>query len=464
MALPLPRVIADVGPGGGLVTSLGGMNALANQNILRQINQIKKQYMPLTTQADIASKNAYAALVGLQPLGKILGNKYAYSNIPDEQKNEINNRFLRAGGVGPLPFPNTNSNALNQMPQMNAGSGNEPDSTFSGYVQNALKNIFSAFANKSNQVPQQNQLNPINPYAQQATSNQPSAQAQQETGNDVVSDNGNEEAYRAYDAWMKSPEGIAELKKGEDAEIPTEEQVKQWNRLREAKAQSSSTNEVQPYKTNAEKTGAFEGTIKEGEKLGEHRAKAINDIGEQQLALSASGNNLDKLIEDFTNPKFISLREKFPLLQDTQLEIAKATGNSQQQEMIGKIIADLEAFQGATVMGFKGQTLKREFDYANKLKPSTKDTVYTALGKLQSLKALKEIAYQKNKLIKRLIKDKHMDLADAVDEADKKIDIKAIEEKVEDLTSPTITIKNKKTGNYMSFTKARAEELGIPYE
>jgi len=74
MTLPLPRVVADVGPGGGLVTSMGGINSLANDMILRQINEVKKQYAPITTQAEAASKLAYANLMGPQFMAKLMAN------------------------------------------------------------------------------------------------------------------------------------------------------------------------------------------------------------------------------------------------------------------------------------------------------------------------------------------------------------------------------------------------------
>jgi hypothetical protein len=92
MALPLPKVVADTGPGGGLVTAMQGMNALnksslENQyyapnmqsqigyrNALMQGQNIENQYMP----EKLKLANAFA---GLQ-------NQYYAPNI----QSEINNR------------------------------------------------------------------------------------------------------------------------------------------------------------------------------------------------------------------------------------------------------------------------------------------------------------------------------------------------------------------------------------
>ena len=74
------------------------------------------------------------------------------------------------------------------------------------------------------------------------------------------------------------------------------------------------------------------------------------------------------------------------------------------------------------------------------------DTVYTALGKASSLKSLQEIAYKKNNIIKDLMQKKHMSLADAVEKANKMVDIKGIKKKVNELTQPMIRLKDKDTG------------------
>src|SRR5690349_1453047 len=100
MALPLPRVVPDTGPGGGLVTAMGGMNSLANDMILRKINQIKAQYMPLTTQAEAASKLAYANLMGPQFLAKLLGNDSAIANMGDANAKAALQKAFAAGMGG----------------------------------------------------------------------------------------------------------------------------------------------------------------------------------------------------------------------------------------------------------------------------------------------------------------------------------------------------------------------------
>lgn len=83
MALPLPRVVADVEPGGPLVTSMRGMNALTQSNLENQIKSAQAKYAPYTTYADAASKLAYANMVPWQIQATVLSNPLLWSALKD---------------------------------------------------------------------------------------------------------------------------------------------------------------------------------------------------------------------------------------------------------------------------------------------------------------------------------------------------------------------------------------------
>ena len=97
MALPLPKVVSDVGPGGGIVTGMRGMNALSQDMLDTQIKGVQAQYAPLTTQADAASKLAYANLMGPQFLAKLMGNPDVLANMQNPQAAVAN---LQQAGMG----------------------------------------------------------------------------------------------------------------------------------------------------------------------------------------------------------------------------------------------------------------------------------------------------------------------------------------------------------------------------
>lgn len=447
MALPLPKVVADTEAGG--LNALNAINEYANKSHLRKYNQVKSQYAPTTIQAEAASKLAYANLMAPQFIAKAMNNPEFMGNLTDEQANTLRDLVYGAG------TRNNGMNAVNNLPIPTN------QSLKSNSVWDKLKDTLglntnqptNALSQSTQQLPNQPQ-----PIPRNAVPHEP------KVGDLVEGEGSNIPGYdEAFQKWQRTPEAQREFAKGESAVIPDTQWLLENFGPKKTKPIQMELNEAQSQeekKSYAQKAGIYLGTKKEEEELGKFRAKAIDEIGHNQLQLSSTGSNIDKLIDDFTDPTFVQLRETIPFFQDTQLKIAAKTEDPAMRTFLGKIMGDIESFKQSTVNSFKGQTLKREFEFADKLKPSEDDTVYTALGKLQSLKALKEIAWEKNKLISKYIKKDKMDLADAVERADKNIDIKSIEKKVKDLTAPTIEVENSK-GMKLLMTRARAKELGI---
>jgi hypothetical protein len=81
MALPLPKVVPDVGPGGPLVTAMGGMNAL-------QKKILENQYYGPNIESEMAQRNAltnrYNTLTPLEAQHYQLQNQYYAPNIESE--------------------------------------------------------------------------------------------------------------------------------------------------------------------------------------------------------------------------------------------------------------------------------------------------------------------------------------------------------------------------------------------
>lgn len=120
MALPLPRVVADVGPGGPMVTSMRGMNALTASNLENQINQAKAEYAPYTERANALSKTAYARYLPYQIQAQIMSNPallYMLKDNPDAIK-AIFSSFSNS-----IPNINNLENEIPQPGQMNRGGG-----------------------------------------------------------------------------------------------------------------------------------------------------------------------------------------------------------------------------------------------------------------------------------------------------------------------------------------------------
>jgi len=86
--LPLPKVVADVGPGGGLVTAMQGMNALSRSNLENAYQALQNQYYAPNIESQIAERNALTQ-------GYNIANKYApdrlrLANLLSQQQYEYN--------------------------------------------------------------------------------------------------------------------------------------------------------------------------------------------------------------------------------------------------------------------------------------------------------------------------------------------------------------------------------------
>lgn len=428
MALPLPRVIPDVGPGGGIVTAMGGINKLANDMTLRKINEIKEQYAPLTTQAEAASKLAYANLVNPQYIAKIMGNPQFMANLSEEQKNMLKDLAYNAGvrNQGTVPM----QNPLAQL----SGQGQEQqgDGSFTGWVKNSLKNAFNR--------PQPQQA-PSNPLAQDYSMPQAKPVAPQNPmlhrPKDGVTLEG-EQWYNAkgepvYEEDVQTPDGSMKLELTKGI----------------------------PPKTYAQKAGEFQGEIEQRKQEGKYRADALHAIGQSQLGLSHSGAVLDRMTGIITNPVFANMRNRIPGFQSKQLDYLKVMGTPEEKELIGDFLSTGESFIASTVQGFSGKPLVREFDLAQRQKITPHDTVESAIGKLRSARALHDIAEKKNDIVSELLQ-KGYNESDAVKMANKMVDVSAIERETNARLQRKITVTNRKTGETKEVTIEEARKMGVP--
>ncbi len=356
------------GPGGRLVDALGGINSLANDMDLRQINHIKAQYAPLTTQAEAASKLAYANLMGPQFLAKMLGNEGIVANLSPEQLQNALATTYSAGSGGGSGF-----NILNQLQQGNQPSNN----SFSGWAQDQLRNRLSP-------TPSANVLNESNDALA--------------PGQDPV------EYVRKNN--IHSPE----------YQPPQSQQI----------ALPPLPNKGGSYSSNL---GDYKADVKQREEQGKYRAEALRDIGKSQLALSKAGDSLNRLTDIVTNPTFVNMRNKIPLFQDYQIMALEKLGTKEEQRLIGDFYNTAESVVGATVQAFEGKPLVTEFDLARQQKVNKNDTMGVIEGKMMASLALKEIGDKKMQLIGDMLR-KGYDEDQAVTYANKAIDTRAIEKQI----------------------------------
>ncbi len=458
MFLPVPKTIPDVGPGGPLVTSMGAMNALTNANVLRQINEIKKKYMPAITQADINSKNAYAALVGLQPLGKILGNENAYGALNDDQRNAINDAFFKAGGKGQLPFPGRN-NSMNTQPQTYSGVGQPSTNAISGSIWDKAKSALG-IGQQQPSIRQPSAM-PTQDNPPVEASEPPAMQNSQES-NDAV----DHELDAGFMDWLKSPEGKAQLAKNGPVTPPSEEELRARGRMKGAANAPTEMTLTQATgerpKTNAEKIAEFQGIKEEGKELGKIRGKSVEALDNQYEQALKAEVPLKHINEIVTNPIFRNLR-KIPGFQKLQLDSKDVIGNTEEQKLIGDFRATTMNAVAQTVLGFPGRILQSEVKMANDMKIQPKDSFNSILGKLPSIETFNEMTKQRAALTSKIIQDKHINKARAMEMADKMVNGAAIRKQVEKELDYPVTIRNNKTGVTKTMPVSEARKLGAKH-
>lgn len=110
MALPLPKVVADVEAGGPFVTAAKGMNSL------RKL-QAEAEYAPYTAYANALSKSAYGQTAPATALAQILSSPAAANMDPalyNQLASQANNS-LRSFNTGFIPNPQTGGGFGNSL-------------------------------------------------------------------------------------------------------------------------------------------------------------------------------------------------------------------------------------------------------------------------------------------------------------------------------------------------------------
>lgn len=98
MAIPLPRVVADVEAGGPLATSMRGLNALTQSSLENKIKSAEADYAPYTAYANALSHQAYANYLPWQIKSQVLSNPYLALALKDRP--DLLNKMLSEFGEG----------------------------------------------------------------------------------------------------------------------------------------------------------------------------------------------------------------------------------------------------------------------------------------------------------------------------------------------------------------------------
>lgn len=402
MALPLPRVVADVGPGGPLVTALRAHNALMSDIYDRQIKGVQAQYAPLTTQADAASKMAYANLMGPQFLAKLMGNSDVVANSPQLQDPATIAKLYQAGmggGTGNAMM----GNPMMQPPQNQSG--------LQGMV-NSVKNAFGF-----GQQPQGQGGQPQNSLLENPN------QGNQLTPAQKFSQENPQIIQQMRDQFEKTGQAQYTIPENQGA-------------LQPSFPQNSSPNVGK--NTYAENAGIQGGIKAEGIEQGKIRAKEIEELNNTVFNAKTNQTTLDDISNILASPTFEKMRQT-PILGHHELSYFAKFGTPEQQQMVGQYYTLTGNIIKDASRDFAGQFRKGEQQLLQGMKPSPGDTVDTARGKTESLSYLNKMLAERSSLTSQYMNQYHINKGQAQDMADQQVHGDVIRQNVHNKLNPTPT-------------------------
>jgi hypothetical protein len=393
--MPLPLPIQFTQQPGGIA---GMYNALRSGQLENQSKAIENQYLPLNSLAKAASQLAYSSLTGPQFIAKLMGNESILANMPDEQKKAALSMLYNAGSK-----PTLQSNALNQVPSSeNQQPTNQP---FSEFLVNKLKNVFGSSSESKEQKPQNQMIMTAG-------------------GIPVV-------------APTQDINKIKDLSEGQSYTIPL------------------SQGEGQQNSSYAENTGKYKGIVAEDTESGKIRAKDISDLNNNVINAENSQTTLDSLSKIVSSPAFEQIRST-PLAGRHELSYYSKFGTPEQQNMVGQYYTLTGQIIKDNARDFGGQFRKGEQQLLEGMKASPSDTVDVARGKIEALSFMNKMMMQRSKLVSNIMSEKHINKLQALEIADKQLNGDEIRQQIHDKLNPTVTIRNKKTGETMTIPSGEA--------
>lgn len=419
MAIPSVNLFSN-NPGGAFVTGMGGGNALANAMHERKYNQARAEYAPETLLAQAASQAAYANNIAPQYLAKMLQDAGIKGNLTDSQLNAILQKVNIAGMTG-----NPGLNALNQMLLKSYQKMNDRPKNPISWMMDALKNKLHPESQQSNNV----QMKPL--QQQYVPAQSPQAQSQPRIGS-AVDENGNEVNESGDTVTPVSPqeaESLERLNQGNPSTAPISMTLNTGQRGHE-----------RPL-TYAEKEARYRGMQKEGEALGDIRAKDRETLNDTAFNATTYQGTLNQISDILASDSFAQIR-KNPLAGHHEIAYYALEGSPEQKEMIGQYYTLTGNLIKAASRDFAGQFRKGEQQLLNGMKPGPKDTVDIAKGKTEALSVLNRMLAERSSLTSKIMAQYHVDKLKASEVADNLIDGTKIRQETHDRLYPTITLED----------------------
>jgi len=382
MGLPLPRVVADVGPGGPLVTAMSGMNALQKQ-------MLENQYYGPKTEAQIKSQTAYANAVAPQFLAKLMGHEDILANMTEEQKRAAIPYLYNVGTNNP-----TGNNSLQMQQQIQSGQ----NGLFPSVV-NGIKNIFGY--GQKNQQPQPNQQN------------------------DPLLNNS-----------ALSPQDRAAIIQQRQQQVPGSSYVIQGNQPIPQTNQGVGVSS--PGKSFAQNTGELKLVKAQGEETGKQIAKQGADLDDAIEKGYGMRTTLDELGNVITSPEAMAMRQ-LPLAGRHEFAYYAKEGTPQQQKLVGRFYDLTGRIVTDMASNFKGMFRAGEQRLIENMKASPSDTIDTMLGKVSEASYMNDFFLKRASATRNIMDEQHITKTKALEIADKQMNGDEIRKNVHNKLNPKPT-------------------------
>lgn len=176
MALPLPKVVADTGPGGKVLDTMSAINQYKSQVYNNKILQAQAQYEPYTQYANALSKISYANYLPYQIQAQTLSNPMLWQSLKDNPQalasmmGTFSNAMPKANSINGntnLPVPGQQGQGILNQLLGKMGIGSSAQQQDSSQAQNPL----GASSSPSGMNMQQGQAS-SNPFSEDFGANQ----------------------------------------------------------------------------------------------------------------------------------------------------------------------------------------------------------------------------------------------------------------------------------------------------
>lgn len=391
--IPLPKVVADVGPGGGIITGMQGANELTKSNLENAYNTIKNKYAPITIPAEAASKLAYANLIGPQFVAKMLGNQDIAANIGDSQLKEAIQSLYKTGMSQP-----SSSNAFSNLNSQNTQQSSNPLQWLTNKVSNLFNNSDMQSQSQNKLIPRSNRQIPLN-----------------EVNNLVYIP-----SIRKF-GTPEQAQALAGSTPGSTIKIDTN-----------GKPIVTTSAEGKTY---FEKSGEAAGLKEEGKESGKIRANDIKDLNDIVFNAETKQSTLDDINNMISSPEIRQIRAT-PLAGRHEMAYYAKFGTRAQQQLVGRLYAQMGNIVKDSSRDFAGQFRKGEQQLLQGMKPNDSDTVDAMIGKAESLSVMNKLLMERSRLTSKIMSKYHINKLEAQEYADKQVNGQSIRDQIHNTLNP----------------------------